>query len=39
MRQATEIGEVGEYLRRIFGAFEFEGITLTLPDRDLRRRD
>jgi glyoxylase-like metal-dependent hydrolase (beta-lactamase superfamily II) len=31
MRNATEMGEVGDYLRRIFGAFEFEGIALTLP--------
>ncbi len=31
MRNATELGEAGEYLRRIFGAFEFEGITMTLP--------
>jgi glyoxylase-like metal-dependent hydrolase (beta-lactamase superfamily II) len=31
MRQATELGEAGDYLRRIFGAFEFDGITLTLP--------
>jgi glyoxylase-like metal-dependent hydrolase (beta-lactamase superfamily II) len=31
MRQATELGEAGDYLRRIFGAFQFDGITLTLP--------
>jgi cyclase len=31
MRQSTELGEVGDYLRRIFGAFEFDGITMTMP--------
>jgi glyoxylase-like metal-dependent hydrolase (beta-lactamase superfamily II) len=31
MRQAEEMGEVGAYLRRIFGPFDFDGITLTLP--------
>jgi glyoxylase-like metal-dependent hydrolase (beta-lactamase superfamily II) len=31
LKNASEMGEVGEYLRRIFGVFEFEGITITLP--------
>ena len=28
---AAELGEAGEFLRRAFGAFDFEGITLTPP--------
>jgi glyoxylase-like metal-dependent hydrolase (beta-lactamase superfamily II) len=32
MSQSAQLGEVGEYLRRIFGAFDFDGITLTLPN-------
>ncbi|HVR31014.1 MAG TPA: MBL fold metallo-hydrolase [Thermoanaerobaculia bacterium] len=32
MSQAEEMGEVGAYLRRIFGAFDFDGITLALPN-------
>ncbi len=31
MRSVGDMGAVGEYVRRIFGAFDFEGITLTLP--------
>lgn len=31
MAQAPQMGEVGEYLERIFGRFVFEGITLTPP--------
>lgn len=31
MRRAPQLGETGEYLAKIFGAFDFEGITLTLP--------
>jgi cyclase len=31
--QAEGLGEVGAYLRRIFGAFDFDGITLTAPTR------
>jgi glyoxylase-like metal-dependent hydrolase (beta-lactamase superfamily II) len=31
MAQTEGMGEVGEYLHRIFGAFDFDGITLTLP--------
>jgi glyoxylase-like metal-dependent hydrolase (beta-lactamase superfamily II) len=31
MAGAQQMGEVGEYLRRIFGAFHFDGITLTVP--------
>jgi len=30
-RRAPEMGEVGDYLLRIFGAFGFEGIRLTPP--------
>jgi glyoxylase-like metal-dependent hydrolase (beta-lactamase superfamily II) len=32
MSQAESLGETGDYLRRIFGPFDFEGITLTLPN-------
>jgi len=31
MRSAPDLGRTGEYLQRIFGPFQFEGITLTLP--------
>ena len=31
MRHADELGETGVYLKRIFGAFDFESITSTLP--------
>jgi len=31
MRSAPGLGRTGEYLQRIFGPFQFEGITLTLP--------
>ena len=31
MRQAPQMGLLGEFLSRIFGPFEFEGIELTLP--------
>ena len=31
MRQAPSMGETGEFLRESFGAFDFEGITQTLP--------
>jgi cyclase len=31
MRSTATMGAVGEYVQRIFGAFDFEGITLTLP--------
>lgn len=33
MRLAPTLGELGAYLQRIFGSFDFEGITLTLPTR------
>lgn len=33
MDQARQLGAVGEYLRRIFGAFEFHGITPAMPTR------
>ena len=38
MAAAPTMGAVGAYVQRIFGAFDFEGIELTLPDRHLRRR-
>ena len=31
MRSAPGLGATGEYLQRIFGPFDFEGISLTLP--------
>jgi cyclase len=31
MRQTPAMGEMGEYIARIFGPFNFDGITLTLP--------
>jgi len=33
MDQAPQLGELGAYLQRIFGAFEFHGITATPPTR------
>ena len=33
MRRAPEMGEVGEFFRYCFGAFEFDGITQTPPTR------
>jgi cyclase len=33
MDRAPELGEVGAYLQRIFGAFDFHAITPTLPAR------
>lgn len=33
MRSAPNMGELGDYLTRIFGDFDFEGITLTPPTR------
>ena len=33
MRSASNMGELGDYLTRIFGDFDFEGITLTPPTR------
>ena len=33
MRNAPSLGETGEFLQRCFGAFDFEGITPTLPTR------
>jgi len=33
MVSAAASNPVGEYVRRIFGAFDFDGITLTLPTR------
>ena len=33
MRSAPDLGEVGEFLQHCFGAFDFEGITPTLPTR------
>ena len=31
MESAAHMGETGAYLRRIFGAFDFRGVTQTLP--------
>jgi len=31
MRQAPQMGPLGEFLERIFGPFEFDGIELSLP--------
>jgi cyclase len=31
MQSAPDLGRTGEYLQRIFGPFQFEGINLTLP--------
>ena len=33
MRNAPSLGETGEFLLRCFGAFDFDGITPTLPTR------
>ena len=33
MRAAPQMGDVGKYLARILGSFDFEGITLTPPTR------
>ena len=33
LMKAEGLGDVGAYLQRIFGAFDFEGITLTPPTR------
>lgn len=33
MRNAPQMGEVGEYLIECFGSFDFEGITRTVPSR------
>ncbi|MBW2500632.1 MAG: MBL fold metallo-hydrolase [Deltaproteobacteria bacterium] len=32
LKGADEMGEAGEFLKKAFGAFEFEGITLTPPN-------
>jgi cyclase len=31
IRQGAQLGQVGEYMSRIFGAFEFDNITVTPP--------
>jgi cyclase len=33
MKQAPTMGQLGEYLRRIFGPFEWDNITLTPPNK------
>ncbi len=33
MKRAPEMGEVGEFFQHCFGAFQFDGITQTLPTR------
>lgn len=35
---APEMGEIGEYIARSFGAFQFHGITLTMPTRTFTGR-
>jgi cyclase len=37
LEAAPRMGAEGEFLRRIFGAFDFEGITLTLPNTTFER--
>jgi cyclase len=31
LKQATQLGQLGEYMSRIFGSFDFDNITLTPP--------
>lgn len=38
MAQSGAMGEVGEYLQRSFGAFDFGGVELTLPTRTFTGR-
>jgi glyoxylase-like metal-dependent hydrolase (beta-lactamase superfamily II) len=33
MKNTASMGEVGAFFKRIFGAFDFAGVTLRLPDR------
>ena len=33
MKNTPAMGEIGAYFRRIFGAFDFAGVTFRLPDR------
>jgi glyoxylase-like metal-dependent hydrolase (beta-lactamase superfamily II) len=33
MRAAADLGEIGAFIERIFGAFSFEGVELVLPTR------
>jgi cyclase len=33
MKNADAMGEVGAYFKKIFGAFDFAGVTMRLPDR------
>ena len=33
LKNADTMGEVGSFFKRIFGAFDFAGVTLKLPDR------
>ncbi|SLN76301.1 MBL fold metallo-hydrolase [Oceanibacterium hippocampi] len=37
MKAAPQMGELGDYMKRIFGAFDFEGIKTTLPTRTFDR--
>ena len=34
LKNADTMGEVGAFFKRIFGAFDFAGVTLKLPDRN-----
>ena len=36
MSQTKELGDLGKYLEAIFGAFQFDGIELRLPDETFR---
>ena len=36
--QAPQMGELGAFFLRCFGAFDFDGIELALPQRDVQRR-
>jgi len=38
LKGADEMGEAGRFLRKAFGAFEFEGIKLTLPTETFDKR-
>jgi len=37
MRAAPDMGETGQFIQHCFGAFDFEGITQTLPTRTFER--
>jgi cyclase len=39
MKNTAQMGELGAYFRRIFGAFDFAGVTMRLPDRTFNGED